>query len=88
MKQKPTGKIVQVKEQFVDNEQDLNELLASLEEFLPYNSCHNFLTFLGFSIRQILLPFKLIKTSNSSVKWSIYMIYEYLDDDLEKELLA
>ena len=88
MKHKPTGKIVQVKEQSVDNEQDLNELLASLEEFLPYNSCQNFLSFLGFSIRQILLPFKLIKTSNSSVKWSIYMIYEYLDDDLEKELLS
>ena len=85
MKHKPTNKIVQVKEQAVDNEQDLNELLSSLEEFLPYNSCENFLSFLGFSIRQLLLPLKHIKNSNPPIKWSIYMIYEYLDNDLEKE---
>ena len=43
MKHKPTTKTVQVKEQSVDNEEDLNELLASLEAFLPYNSCEHFL---------------------------------------------
>lgn len=86
MRHKPTGKIIQVKEQSVDNEADLNELLSSLEEFLPYNSCANFLNFLGFSIRQILLTSKPLKASNS-IKWSVYMIYEYIDHDLEKEIL-
>lgn len=89
MKHKPTCKIVQVKEQSVDNEQDLNELLASLEQFLTYNFCEHFLAFLGFSIRQILLPFKPSKTScPPGIKWSVYMIYEYIDNDLEKETFS
>lgn len=87
MKHKPSGKVFQVKEQSVENENDLNELLSALEDFLPYNSCNNFMVFLGFSIRQILLPAKIVRNpTTNSVKWTVYMIYEYIDHDLEKEI--
>ena len=83
-KHKPTGRIVQAKEQLVDQEEDLNELLASLERFLVFNSCEFFLAFIGFSIRQQQMP---IRPTKAISKCSVYMIYEYMDNDLEREAM-
>jgi len=81
MLNKKTHSIVQIKEETVFSEQDLADLLKSLNELIPLNKNAAFHQFLGFSIK------KTQDLLKNSTFWSVFMIYEYFPMDLEKEVL-
>ena len=81
MKNKKTNSLVQIKEEIVYSKKDLTDILTSLEELLPLNSQSLFIQFLGFCVKKTQLNIK-----NNSFIWNIFMIYEYLPQDLEKEM--
>jgi serine/threonine protein kinase len=76
MKNSKDNRNVWVKEQVLQSEQHLDEVLKALEYVLPLNRCRSFLEFIGFSIKKLL---------NTDL-YHIYMIYESCEQSLEKEL--
>lgn len=77
MKNLITKQIVQVKEEKIENEEVLNEILLCLTNLLTLNECPFFNIFLGFTINQIK------PMLNQKNFFTIFMIYEYNVDNLE-----
>ena len=78
--------IYQMKEETIISESDFNELKHGLEELLPLNSQGNFMKFIGFSLKKN--QNFLIKQAENYTSTTIFMIYEYFQLDLEKEINA
>lgn len=75
--------IYQVKEETLISESEINDLMHCLQELLILNTHPNFMKLIAFSLKK---NHTLLQNRMENTSTTIYMVYEYFKNDLEKEI--